>query len=499
MRRLSLLSILTLAAIMTAPARRALADRVTLEKPVTISTVKADKKPLDGRVVAYDEDGFELAQGKGNKTVTVSWDELGPPGQFNVRSALLGPKATGEQWLRLGRKMLELEGGATFADRAFARAVKLDPKLKADVEEAKNAKPEARMEKPGVARTANTPARDKDDADDDDAKAAPGTMAGPQVVGRVDERTWGARTEAEQAAEVARLKEYAEAAGKKLNKRLTLYETRYFLFYSDLSPKEAAKWAGLLDRMYARLAELFGVKKEAVAAAAPANTVSGPADRGSPALRGGSHGGAAGARGQAAGGAYANVWYGKALVFVFNTADDYRQFQVRVHQTDPGASAGMCHCFGDGKVHIAFFRQADELTFAHVLVHESVHGFVHRFRAPPTVPSWANEGLAEVIADELVPRPGRKEREVRARESLQQYGGLGGMLDARHIAAWQYPVAQSLCAFMIRQNKRNYVDFIVGIKEGLSWEESLEQRYKAPRDRLVKAFGESLNLRGLKE
>jgi len=199
-------------------------------------------------------------------------------------------------------------------------------------------------------------------------------------------------------------------------------------------------------------------------------------------------------------GSYTNVWYGKGLVFVFQKADDYRQFQVRVHQTDPGGSAGMCHCFGDGMVHIAFYRQPDDLTFAHVLVHESVHGFVHRFRAPPTVPSWANEGLAEVIADELVPQPGRtKERESRAREALQQYGGLGGMLDARHIAGWQYPVAETLCAFMIRQNKRNYVDFIVGIKEGLTWEESLEQRYKAPRDRLVRAFGESLKIKGLKD
>ena len=52
---------------------------------------------------------------------------------------------------------------------------------------------------------------------------------------------------------------------------------------------------------------------------------------------------------------------------------------------------------------------------------------------------------------------------------------------------------------MVRQNKRRYVDFITGIKEGLSWEESLEQRYKAPRDRLVKAFGESLGTKGLKE
>src|SRR5439155_26581439 len=205
------------------------------------------------------------------------------------------------------------------------------------------------------------------------------TMTGPQVVGRVDERAWGMLTDEQQAAEVERLKAFAETAGKRIGRNLSLHETQYFLFYSDLSPRDAANWAGLLDRMYARLAELFGVKKQ----------------------EGDSH-------------AYANVWYGKALVFVFQSADDYRQFQVRVHQTDPASSAGMCHCFGDGKVHIAFYRQPNGLSCAHVLVPESVHGFVHRYRGAATVPSWANEGLAEVIADELVPQPGR----ARARESL---------------------------------------------------------------------------------
>jgi hypothetical protein len=134
-----------------------------------------------------------------------------------------------------------------------------------------------------------------------------------------------------------------------------------------------------------------------------------------------------------------------------------------------------------------------------VLVHESVHGFLHRFRTPVNVPSWANEGLAEVIATELVEAPFRpghmKARENLSRQLLQQRGTLGGLFEADHIVAWQYPVAETLCAFMIRQNKRGYVDFIIGIKEGLSWEESLAQRYKAPKAKLVPAYGASLGLK----
>src|SRR2546423_15279701 len=103
-----LTTLLVGAIVLHATAVSLRAERVTLDKPVQVSTVKADRKPLDGRLVSYDDDGFELAQGK-NKTVTVHWSELGPPGVYNVRSTILGPKATGVQWLDLGRTMMEVE------------------------------------------------------------------------------------------------------------------------------------------------------------------------------------------------------------------------------------------------------------------------------------------------------------------------------------------------------------------------------------------------------
>jgi hypothetical protein len=447
-------------ALVVAPLR---AERVELEKPVQISTIKADRKPLDGRLVAYDEEGFELVRGK-DKRVKVRWGELAAPGMYNVMSSILGPKAAGDDWIWVGRTMLEVKDGEPFAEKAFARAVKLDPKLQARVDEAKQAR-HAESEPTTQAAPGAEAGAGRD-----------GVAAGPQMIGKTQAGAWPALTEEQQAQKVAALKKFADEAGKKLKKELRLQETKYFLFYSDLPAQEAQNWAGLLDRMYGRLAELFAVQRETRSA--------GPAGPG-----------AAGSR-SARGGEFVNVWDGKALVFVFQSPDDYRRFQRVVHNTDSGESAGMCHCFGDGRVHIAFYRQGEELTFAHVLVHESVHGFIHRFRTPAVVPSWANEGLAEVIASELVPRKGRpRERELMARMGLQSRGDLGGMFDAKHIEAWQYPVAETLCAYMIQQNRRHYVDFIIGIKEGLTWEQSLEQRYGAPRDRLVRAYRDSLGLK----
>lgn len=273
------------------------------------------------------------------------------------------------------------------------------------------------------------------------------------------QNAWPQPTEEEQAKAVDEMKQIAADVAQKLRHDLLLHETKYFLFYSDLKPVEAANWAGLLDRMYGRLAELFAVP-----------------------------------RGQ-------NLWRGKGLIFVFSRADDYRRFEREIAHTDAGGTAGMCHTASTGVVMIAFYRQPNELTFAHVLVHESVHGFLHRYRSPERIPSWANEGLAETIATELVPERGRRELiKTSAREQIQEHNNsLGDFFQSQHIEGWQYPVAETMCSFMIIANKKNYVDFINGIKGGLSWEQSLDERYKAPLDRLVPVYGNWLGVRGLKD
>jgi hypothetical protein len=47
---------------------------------------------------------------------------------------------------------------------------------------------------------------------------------------------------------------------------------------------------------------------------------------------------------------------------------------------------------------------------------------------------------------------------------------------------------------MIEQNKKGYVAFINGMKEGLTWDESLKTRFKAPREKLVAAFGKAIGV-----
>jgi len=275
----------------------------------------------------------------------------------------------------------------------------------------------------------------------------------PAAVGEVIENAWPALTAEEHAASVAELKAFAEQTATTLDRPLKMFETKYFLFYSDLPPQQARNWAGLLDKMYARLAEMFAIPKGV------------------------------------------NIWRGKALVFVFVNKEDYRRYELEMLNTDPGRTAGMCHSFGTGIVKIAFYRQEEDLAFAHVLVHESVHGFIHRYRTPVPVPSWANEGLAEMVATDLVPQPGRFEHvRASARQMVSLHGGVADFFVLKHIDFWQYPVAEMMCTFMVKENRKNYVEFIKGIKDGMDVKDCFKEKFRVGREQTVRAFERWLGL-----
>jgi hypothetical protein len=417
-------------AILAAPA-----TQVVLEHPVQISVHQADHAPLIGRIVDYDAQGFDLLEGK-DKTLQIAWSTLDAHNTFLARAALTDPKDA-PSWIDLGRDLLALPDGGPWANKAFDRALRIDPKLKEQVAQAR------------ADAVANTGAAS---GSSDPTAATSDSSSGPRVVGDVRSENWLKSTDAERQEQIKELQDFAAQTAVKLHRPLRAQETKYFLFYSDLPPAEALKWGGLLDRMYDRLAELFAVP----------------------------HG--------------ENIWRGKGLIFVFAKAEDYRQYELQMEGAEPGNSAGITNAYGSGMVHIAFYRQENELNFAHVLVHESVHGFLHRYRSPKHIPSWANEGLAETIASELVPDPRRASFiPGLARAGLQSHhGNLEGFFTLPHIVAWQYPVAETLTIFMIKNGKRNYVDFINGMKDGLTWKESLEQRYKVELPRLVDAYGRSM-------
>jgi len=335
------------------------------------------------------------------------------------------------------------------SDAALARAERADASLK------DKAAAVRRGEDPGL--DAGADGGDGGGGGDGGEVVREALAGGPQFRGDPQASLWGELTAEVQASSIEELKKFAIKTQETLGRRLAPYETEFFLFYSDLEPREAIGWARLLDKMYVQMMGVFGLDKEK------------------------------------------NLFRGKALVFVFRQEPVYHQFQAKLHHTSSAGTAGMCHGFGNGYVHVAFFRKEDDNEFAHVLVHETVHGFLHRYRSPKHIPTWVNEGLAEYVAGVMVPKSRVDDSlgQLALREMARR-GNLGGMFEANRIEPWQYGAARLLTDFMIRADKRRYAAFIDGIKDGLTWQESLKEKYGVELERLVAAFGREHRIDGLR-
>jgi hypothetical protein len=376
---------------------------------------------LKGKIKSFDEQAFEIEIGK--DVESVRWDEVAPRAVFSLNERLLA-EASAEQWFALGQTLRGMPHGATLADRAYVRAIRLDPSYKQKVAEAK----------------------------------APKTPQPPPTTGPKYQTAWGSQTDEERAAAIVQLKEqqdkHLQAAGVKAKLR----ETKYFLLYSNLSDTEMTRWAAMADRMYDHLAALFGLE------------------------------------------AGKNIWNGKAVVYTFAQPEEFIKFEKAVFgNNDAENKGGYCHPGDGGIVLITFYRALDDQRFAHSLVHESTHGFVHRYRSPEYLPSWANEGLAEVMAFELVPQEGaRQDNTAKARAALREPDGIAGFFEKDPIENWQYPIARTLCDYMIRRDKQAYVKFINGIKDGTNWMESLRENYHTSPQQLIADFGKSLGVNDLR-
>jgi hypothetical protein len=241
-----------------------------------------------------------------------------------------------------------------------------------------------------------------------------------------------------------------------------VYETDHFLFTSNIPPDQVALYVRYLDKMYDWMCELYGV---------PAGS---------------------------------QVWLGgKAPIFAFQTQEQFAAFEAKFFEVPPRDSQhlyGLCHQNSRGDVIIACFRGEDPIDFGQMLVHETSHGFIHRYKTKARLPSWVNEGMAELIGAEMVPKSTSvKNKEAAALAIIKQRHSLGGdFFTAEPIHDWQYGVAISLNRFLLESNRKAYVRFIEGMKEGLKWPVALQQAYNGTPEQLVAQYGQSIGVADLR-
>ena len=270
---------------------------------------------------------------------------------------------------------------------------------------------------------------------------------------------WPELTAEQQKEELAKRKEFIRQVCERSSMlALRLYETQYFLFLSDLPPPQAAMYVPYLDAMYKELCVGFGIKSGT------------------------------------------NIWLGKAVVMAFSRKDVFQEFELVFYHHPAGGAAGLAHLDDSGVVVISCHCNMDAPQVGTVIVHETAHGFVHRYRSSQRLPMWLNEGAAEWVAA----RVNRGDTSVQRKQAdgiltMRQARSLGGNFFASddRFAVWQYGAASSMTDFLIRSNPKAYREMIEGIKSGKKWEEALKSAYGVTPPELAARFGMAVGAPGL--
>jgi hypothetical protein len=271
--------------------------------------------------------------------------------------------------------------------------------------------------------------------------------------------TWPQLSAAEHAAQVKELEAFV-AEAREAFPALEVSNTHEFIVATDIPAGQMAPYLASLDAMHDFLCDLYGIP------------------RGEP------------------------VWLGKCLVVAFLKEDDFLAFEGRFMGLAPPGVHGLCHQRSDGRVVMACHRGDDASAFAHMLVHETSHGFNHRWLSPARLPNWLNEGIAEWVGTQVVPACRQVPlKEAKGVEFMKASGSVGpGFFDDgpdAHINPLQYGIASGLVKFMVARDRKQFAAFVQGVKEGLSVEQSLKNSFRASLDDLVKAYGKAVGVPNL--
>jgi hypothetical protein len=269
---------------------------------------------------------------------------------------------------------------------------------------------------------------------------------------------WPPLTADQQAAELAKRKEYIKKVTDTFpDLNLQTTETDYFLFVTNMPPVAARMFNSNLDQMYQVLSNAFAV---------PQGT---------------------------------NIFPGRAIIFTFSNQQQFLAFEHKFFESSsPEMASGVCHPGSDGTVIISCFCRTTPQELAGTMVHETTHGFVHRYKSRQQLPTWLNEGIAEWVAQTVTNDPAVRMKEQAGLITITRQRNLGGdFFTADRIQAWQYGVATLMTNYLIRSDGKAFRGMIDDIKEGKEWRVALKTAYHLTPEELAQQFGRMFNIPNL--
>ena len=380
-----------------------------------------------GEMTAWDLDGFEGAFGRH------SWSELVTRDVWRIYVAVMD-QSDACQWVDLGGLLLAISGGESWAERAFRRAVRLEPSTASRIDIVRAEALQEQTRRNELGRTAEEHRLHARSPEARDWPAQPWPPMGP----------------GERDAAIAEMKSDGTQILRQGGLQVAPLETDHFLVYADLPSIDVARLANRLESVYEIMDELFGAD------------VTG------------------------------NRFWGKAVVLYFTDSDRFRLVEAESFDQLVGRDVlGICQPVG-AKVFISLTGDVASDAFRAAVARAVAHGFMHRFRSPKRLPVWANQGLAEYVASRAA--PGAADAERRRGEALvyiRNGGDLAAVFDAGWSDAWPpagTAVGGLMTALMINQQPERFRRWVIAVKQGTDWTKALADSYGVPFAPLVDTF-----------
>jgi len=393
------------------------------------------------QVMGVSDEGLVVQAGTDRETI--AWDTIKPPSAYEVLRKAADNKQA-HDWLWIGVKMLELDD-EKLAKRAFKVAARLNDGAGQRGEAA------LRLHRDGgdpsaVLGQGITPAKKNPDA-------KPGTKdkRGPAKRDKRDKPAekylWPILSEQEQQLAIEGSRTWSQGLLDKGRVRATPYESEHYIVYTNGGANSGRKLTKSLERMHRELKKIFIIPKDTV------------------------------------------MYHGKCAIFVFDSESEFIDFEDRVFGNDADGFGGFHHPSETYSAVVTYTKSSDAAMNS-ILVHETTHAFMHRYRSWYRLPTWANEGLADFMAGHLVPEHDAAQRHWNtARTFIMNGGDPTDIMAQDYGSGWpddnSYPVSHMIVRYMIKYKAPEFRAWIDDIKDGTQWVQAMIDRFSPSPDREV--------------
>ena len=284
-----------------------------------------------------------------------------------------------------------------------------------------------------------------------------GAAATPSNVEAKELYTWKEQKVGAQRACIEQEKGFARQVNSDLKLDLKLYETDHFLVYTDIPEFNGKRWAADTDGTYRDICKLFEIPDAA------------------------------------------NLWKGKATIFLFKSRNEFMRFEKRFYGNDITFQAGLCHQHFNGEVRISFYAVKDARFLKQLMIHEMTHGVLHRYQSSKRIDTWLNEGIAEWTASKLLgtEKPFRFKKSLSAKYLRKEKVLPSDFFGEKNFKPEFYGTALALTEKLVKLDKGKFLHFLQDMKKGMSWQNSLMDAYKMSGSDLFGEYAKGIGVSDL--